>query len=318
MKKTIILFLILLTSKIIFAETINDGPKEDYLKYLTAVEQGDWDEIRKYIWVDKSFVDQSKGIEDIDIYIAYNDALGGIREGYNRDMLRRDLVEEMGGKEDIDLFVRSVQGNTAREIKVEDEKIEGNKATLFVKGWRSHIGESQGVINFIKDGDTWKIAKEIWEQIIDSQKKMDLLSLSDIENIAFAFCGDGGTISIEIEDINGKRFLVSLDRQMTSKTQNCFYVGASHPTETNARMIKVGGEEEQALAKKLDLWLDKNVGGAEERRIIKEKERNSYQGKGLPSERYITEDKAHTIIELLEVLNDLNRPDKSNVIQGEY
>lgn len=112
-------------------ESINDttliegiSPNDVYMAYLVALDNQNWQEIKKYL---------SK--EDI------------------------GQLEETG---DVDKSLKMLKMLMVKDTEVVEERIKENEAIVVLRG-KNAMGQAKGTIEFIKEGGQWKISKEDWE-----------------------------------------------------------------------------------------------------------------------------------------------------------
>ncbi len=105
-----------------------DSPKDVYADYIAAARDGNLDKICKYVSDGKAQQIQS---------------LAGEK--------RRQLVEKM-------------KRLAPSEYNVTKEQINGIHATLFLSGKSAtYSGGFRGKARFIKEGDKWKLEREMWK-----------------------------------------------------------------------------------------------------------------------------------------------------------
>ncbi len=100
------------------------SPAEVYKAYLSALEVGDWQEIKKYV----------------------------VREN----------IEGMESSGDVERIVKMLKAFRPRNVEILKEDINGDKAILKAKG-EVFGGMSEGTIKFIYEDNTWKIINANWK-----------------------------------------------------------------------------------------------------------------------------------------------------------
>lgn len=65
---------------------------------------------------------------------------------------------------------------------------------------------------------------------------------------------DGGTVCITVVDSNGKELKACMDFRLETETPTRTYLDVHHPSQTVARIIRMGGAEEKALYSLLITW----------------------------------------------------------------
>ena len=120
---------VILLSAVIALPVMADGdsPRDVYSDYIDAAQDGDLDEICKYVSDGKAQQIQSLS-----------------------ESARDDLSRKM-------------KRITPTEFTVTKEQINGIHATLFLTGKSANSRSYKGKARFIKEGDEWKLEREMWQ-----------------------------------------------------------------------------------------------------------------------------------------------------------
>lgn len=94
-------------------------------------------------------------------YMAYHNALsdGDMKE--MKKYLAKNMVTqlEQSGMEDTEIL-KMIQSTVPKEVKITDEEIKNNSATLIATG---NAGYQEGTIEMVKEDGKWKLLKESWQ-----------------------------------------------------------------------------------------------------------------------------------------------------------
>lgn len=81
-------------------------------------------------------------------------------------------------------------------------------------------------------------------------------SLSGSIRIVLVDAYGDGTVWFAFEDSNGRRARACIDGRARSHTRNRLFDGVSHPNDSNATLLELGGSEESIVVPLVSQWLD--------------------------------------------------------------